>query len=334
MTTNAWRSSVTFGWLLMWSGLVLAADAVMLWTLYRQTRAARFPTADGVITRSAVTADRDKDGADRLDVAYGYEVGGRRYTGTRYCYASFGTNSGAWDRIRDELPVGARVPVAYDPNDPSESLLRPGATGFHLTLVWFLTPFNLIGVGGWVARVRARRSEFDPADPHRVARTATVWRVRLTDPDRAGCCAGTLLGIAFCGTFVWALGFGFNPPVWAAGAGYLLAVVIAVLAGVSTTPTWMEVDEVARVVRLPARPEPVEVPFAAIRAVVVTHEDAPGSDCDLLGRYHCELIRSDAAPVRCATYRHQPGAEAFVAWLHDRVGFAAPDAPRGPSEPE
>ena len=75
-------------------------------------------------------------------------VGGRRFTGTRYCYAAMGTNLGAWHRVQRQLPVGSRVPVAYDPADPSESVLRPGLTGMHLFMVWFLTPFNVIAVGG------------------------------------------------------------------------------------------------------------------------------------------------------------------------------------------
>ena len=325
MTTNTCRSDFTFGWLLMWSGLVLVADAVALWTTYHQTRASRFPTTDGVITRSAVKTDRDKDGVYRLDVAYEYEVGGRRYTGTRYSYTEIGTNTEAWDRIRDQLPVGTRVSVAYDPDAPAESLLRPGFTGFHLTLVWFLTPFNVIGIVGWV--VRARRGG-DSADPRGAMRTATGWRVRLTDSGRIGCFAVAFLGITFCGTFVWALGFGFNPPVWAAGWGYVVAVVVAGVVSSWSALPWLEVDEVARVVRLPA--PSLEIPFAVIHDVIVTHEEKIDSDGDMSYKYHCELVRSDAAPdeppVRVTTYQQRSGAEALAAWLRERIMLTAPGA--------
>lgn len=179
-------------WLLVWTTVVLAFDGVLGWAMFQQTRAATFPTTDGVITRSAVKTVRDSDGnSHRFDVAYTYTVAGQRYAGTRYSSTEMGTNTLAWHKVRDELPVGSRVSIAYNPNAPAESMLKPGFTGFHLMLVWFLTPFNLIMLGGWAYYASSRRPAFGP---HSVTKTATGWRVRLPDLGRASVFGAVLLG--------------------------------------------------------------------------------------------------------------------------------------------
>jgi hypothetical protein len=330
MPANGCSRSFGFVWLVFWSFTVLVFDAVAGFVAFHQTRAATFPTVEGIVTRSEVrtTLEGGRE-THRLDLAYDYVVAGKPYTGTRYSYAEMGTNTEAWHRIRDEIPPGTRVRVAYDPDDPAESLLHPGLTGFHLALVWFVTPFNLIMVGGWVWLARARRPAFDPTDPHSVTPTATGWRARLPGSGRAEAFGFTLLAITFCGVFVWGFGFGFDPPVPVIGGAYLGAVALAILMAAWHPPRWVEVDEVARVVRLPVRPEPVEVGFGAIRDVVVTHEEWKDSDGDACYSYHCDLIRTDAPPVRFVTHRDTVWAAAFVAWLRERVGIAPDEGQRG-----
>jgi hypothetical protein len=314
-------------WLLGWTVATLGADAALGVGAYRQARAATFPTTGGVITRCEVRTERDAEGpTHHLDVTYDYAVNGRRFTGTRYSYGEIGTNTRAWHHIRDEMPPGTRVSVSYDPDDAGESLLRPGFTGFHLMTAWFLTPFNLVMVGVATGMARARRPAFDPNSTRCVVPTATGYRVHLPAFGRAGRFAVALLAITFCGIFVWAFGFGFNPPVPVAGWSYLGAVVVAVLVAARHTPRWLEVDEVARVLRLSGQPEPVEVPFAAIRDVTVNHEEHKDSDGDGIHHYHCELIRTEAEPLRFATFRVPEGANALAAWLRERVGLVSPSA--------
>lgn len=307
-------------WLLVWTLPVVVFDGVLGWTLARQTWALTFPRADGVVTHSGVRAERDDEGdlSYRLDIAYDYEVAGRRHTGTRYSYGEMGTNTSAWKRVSAKYPVGARVRVAYDPADPDESLLKPGLTGFHVAMVWFLTPFNVIMVGGWVYLVRGRRPAFDPADRRSVAPTVTGWRVRVPGVDRARVFGGCLLGVTFAGMFVWGCGCGFNPAVWIAGTAYVVAVALAAWFARRRTP-WFEVDETARVLRLPA-----DVPFAAVRAVVVTRDETRDSEGDVTESYHCELIRAGAPPVRVATFSDRDPADALAAWLRERIRAAAP----------
>ena len=310
-------------WLIGWSVVVVIFDGFLVAAVFQQVRALTFPTTDGVVTRSEV---RTADDTNRLDVAYEYEVGGRRFTGTRYSYAEMGTNTRAWHRIADEMPVGSKARVSYDPDTPAESLLRPGPTGFHLMLVWFLTPFNLIMVGGWVFAARARRPAFGP---HSIKPIDGGYRVRLPAFSRAGCGACVLLPVTFVGSFVWAFGFGFNPPVELAGWLYVATVAIAVVVTVSVPlpQFWIEVNELIRVVRFPADPDPLEVPFAAIRDVTVRHEEKKDSEGDVTHAYHCELIRPDEQPLHIAEYSDPEAAAALAAWLRERIGLVSPSAP-------
>ena len=298
-------------WVLGWTAVVLPFDAMLGWALARQVRALAFPTTEGMVTRSGVKADGD---THRLDLAYDYTVGGRRYTGTRYCYSEMGTGAGAWRKVSDGLPVGAAVAVSYDPTDPADALLRPGLTGFHLSMLWFLTPFNVIMLGSWVALARVRR-EFAPVP------TASGWRVRVPGLGPAGCFGAVMLAVTFVGTFAWGFGCGFNPPVWLAGPVYLAAVVVAAGLGYLAERPWFEVDETARVLRLPAvAGTTYEVPFDAIRLVTVTREESRDSDGDVVQKYHCELIHADLPAVRVATYRDSEPADALVAWLREKIG--------------
>ena len=305
-------------WLLVWSAVTLTVDGMTGWSSYCQFRATTFPTADGVITRSEVTESGD---SYQLDVAYDYEVAGQRYTGTRYSYDYAGAHTReACRKTRDEVPVGAHVAVAYDPHEPAEALLRPGWTGSLLMMVWFLTPFNVVMIGVWMYYVSGLRPAFDPADPRSVAPTATGWRVRVPDIGRTGRFGVTVLGITFIGTFAWGCGCGANPPVALAGPGFLIALALGVFVALYCTTPRLEVDEVARVLRLPA-----EVPFAVIRDVIVIHEDTQDSDADENYCHHCELVRTDtpadAPPTRVATYSQPEDAEALAAWLRERIGL-------------
>ncbi len=310
-------------WLIGWTVCVLPFDVFLGCVLFQQARATTFPTAEGVVTRSNLVKGRGDEGpVYQLAVAYDYEVNGQKYTGSRYNSVDLNTGKRSWQRVADELPVGARVPVYYDPADPAESMLRPGPTGAHIAMVWFLTPFNLIMVGGWVMFARVRRPAFGP---HAVKSIADGYRVRLPAYSRAGCGAGCLLAITFCGVFVWGFVYGFDPPVELAAGTYLGAVALAVLLAVRLPVplAWVEVDERTRVLRFPAKPEPLEISFAAIRAVTVRHEEKTDSEGDVQHEYHCELVRAGKGPFNVATYSDPESAEAFASWLRARVRITA-----------
>lgn len=327
--TPAGCSCFVVVWLLGWTAGTLTFDAFIGWALYHQTRALAFATTEGTVTRSAVRTEPDGDGGDSYlpDVGYEYEVGGRRYTGSRYCYAEVGTNSKAWHKVAAARPPGARVTVWYNPADPGEAILHPGPTGTHLALLWFLTPFNVVMFGGWVAFARSRRPAFDPADRRSVEPTPTGWRVHLPTLGRAARFGGCLLAVTFVGTFALGFGFGFDPPVWLAGGAYLAAVAVAARLALGYTPPVLEVNRRKCVLWVIGGPEPVKVPFAAVRAVRVTRFDRTISDGTVTSVYLCELHRTNGEPVIEVETFHEPEtAGRFAAWLRAQIGLNEPDA--------
>lgn len=310
-------------WLTGWTVGVAIFDCVLAGSLYFQLRALTYPTANGTITHSGVTSNFD---SNQLAIVYTYEVDGRQYRGTRYSAFDVSTNSGAWRDVAAKLPVGAPVRVYYDPNDPSDAIIHPGLTGFHLSMVWFVTPFNVIAAGGWYAYVWYRRSGFDPNNRRIVQRTTRGYRVRLPALSRFGCAAILFLAITFCGVFVWGFGFGFNPPVEFIGPAYLVAIGIAVLVGraLPFPKAWMEIDERGRVVRFPPDPKPVAVPFSTIRDVVARHEEKTDSEGDTRSEYHVEFVRTDNGRFHIATYNTSEAAEALAKWLRERIRTGQP----------
>ncbi len=320
------RPASLFAWVfvLFWSALTLLADGVTTVHVWRQLRATTYPTTEGVITRSEVRTEPGDEGGTvhKLDVAYDYEVGGRRYTGTQYCYAPQGPGGRACYEIRAGLPVGARVPVYYDPDDPADALLRPGVLGSHVVFLWFLTPFNLVMLGGWVVLARGNRPGFEPAS---ATPTPTGWSVRVSPAGRWTAAAGTLMGLSFAGVFVVLALAGGNPPVAPVAGAYLAALAVAGVVAARYHVPRLEVDEAARVLRFSGRRgEPGQVPFDTVREVAVVHEQGKDSDGDPTHAYHCELVRGGGEkPVRVAAYNDRADAEALAGWLRERLGLSA-----------
>jgi hypothetical protein len=319
------RAGACFGCVFMtlWTLVVIPFDVMIGYGWFQQLRTLGFETADGVITRSAVRTEHGGDGLTHaLEVAYDYEVDGRRYTGTRYAHGMFSTNTGAWHRVSAELPVGARVPVHHDPADPSDTVLVAGPTGVQLVMLWFLAPFNVIAVGGWCYVRRTGRPEFDPHDRRRVVATPGGWDVRLPGVGRVGVFAIVLGVFGFVGTFVWAFGWGFNPPVWLIGTATVLAVCAAGALASLNPRTWLEVSEAERTLRI----GDTAVAFEAVRSVDVEEEVSTDSEGCTTRRFHCELVRRDDVPtarVRLASYGRREDADALAAWLRERLGLPA-----------
>lgn len=310
---------------LIWTAGVALFDGLAGVVLWQQARTYDFAETEGVVTRSQLKSHREPKGGttESLDVAYDYEVDGRRYTGTRYCYGAMGTGDATWSKVQRQLPVGKTVPVYHDPADPADAVLHRGPTGMTLFLFWFLTPFNVVMVVAWAHLLRNPRPRFDP---RHVAATPTGWAVRLPGAGRLAVFAGVLLGVTFVGSLVIVFTGGFNPPVGLMGWAFAGAFAAAALAALlfARHPR-LEVDDIARVVRLPPGGRGAEeVPFADVREVAVAEEQKHGPKGATWVEYRCELHRADAdTPTRLATYRERADAEALAAWLREKVGLPA-----------
>ena len=117
-------------------GVILMVVSVILARVSH--RAQHWPSAPATILRSDVArrvsrgADNRRDEFLEFDVEYEYEVGGRRYVGTTYRLSGREIFGDGTEEMR-KYPVGAVVPVRYDPADPEGAVLEvrepPGRFG-------------------------------------------------------------------------------------------------------------------------------------------------------------------------------------------------------------
>jgi len=108
--------------------------------LVRKARASsKWPSTQGTIESSTVDVERererDSDGDIHYEtkftpnIVYQYQVDGMDFAGDQISFG--GTSSSSQSRayrITNQYPEGAEVTVYFDPEDPQESVLQPGAT--------------------------------------------------------------------------------------------------------------------------------------------------------------------------------------------------------------
>lgn len=101
-----------FGGIITLAGLKLINDAKE--NLY-------WPTAEGVITQSFINWDKDR--RRYADIKYSFVVNGETITGFQISSKEMNTSS---EELLKEYPVGKKVTVYYDPDDPYNCYLEPG----------------------------------------------------------------------------------------------------------------------------------------------------------------------------------------------------------------
>lgn len=109
----------------------------------RAVASAAWPVTDGRINRSEL--ERFKDRGKTMytaDVVYEYALDGKTFRGDRVWFGDSARSSdqGVWRRAVERYPKGKVVQVHYDPADPAECVLEPGAT-------WSGSIVYLIGLG-------------------------------------------------------------------------------------------------------------------------------------------------------------------------------------------
>jgi len=109
-----------------------------------------WPTADGVIESSEVAKSTNSDGDTMYsaEVVYQYEVNGQKldsdnvFFGGDYSSSSRSDASGTVNRY----PVGKEVEVFYDPDEPSNSVLEPGAKWMSYMVYGIGMVFLVVGL--------------------------------------------------------------------------------------------------------------------------------------------------------------------------------------------
>lgn len=141
--------------LFAWTAMLAGAGAIAYawWLNQRAGVVASWPRTQGEVLESRVERERSSSTHGSTitfapRIRYQYEVQGRSFTSDRIAVGgTLDTSSKkrAAERTR-RWPVGAKVPVFYNPRDPSEAYLKPDAES-----VWLIGAIGavvgLVGLG-------------------------------------------------------------------------------------------------------------------------------------------------------------------------------------------
>lgn len=104
---------------------------------------ADWPRAEGVVTRADLLREQfgGSEGmtGEKADIRYTYTVLGAQYSGEVVAVGTknWYTNTGRAARFIETYPVGTHVLLAYDPRQPTRSVLEPGVSKYawgHLAM--------------------------------------------------------------------------------------------------------------------------------------------------------------------------------------------------------
>lgn len=118
--------------------------------LYKAHNSAKWPEVAGTIVSSNISHHLGGKGTpySSPDIAYSYQVGPTLYIGDNIAYAPLSSsNTRKVSQVTGRYPVGRVVTVYYDPSNPQESVLEPGATTDSWTKVIAGIIFLIIAMG-------------------------------------------------------------------------------------------------------------------------------------------------------------------------------------------
>ncbi|MEM8872789.1 MAG: DUF3592 domain-containing protein [Planctomycetota bacterium] len=126
------------------------------WSAFTSAHASSsWPSVDGTIIRSTVHGVGE--GRDKAFIEYRYAVDDHTHTSNRIKFGSIAGNSEtAQQAIADKYPIGTTVKVHYDPDMPTNAVLKPGVgagTWFYLAI-----PFVLPALGLYLLKLRRSAS--------------------------------------------------------------------------------------------------------------------------------------------------------------------------------
>ena len=309
------------------SFVVVQVDGAWGWGFIKQAGSLRYAMATGKVTLSRPENIKQEGEA----VQYSFEVGGRTFIGTRVRYAH-----SDWEVEKSAMlanPIGAAVPVFYDPENPQNSLLMPGLRGKDTVLVLFVTPFNLVMLGLWIwVAGWLRERLFHPvAGGVKIIADGSATRVRLPhyQPVVWGLATSTALG--FVSLVAMAVGTNFKPSlglgladiglIYLAGIGVFLWRWWRMRSGVDD----LVLHETNRTLELPptfGRKQRATVNFADIKSFTVEEVEHRNKNGGVSYTYEPTLyLRGpEAGTQTLADWSDEVKAEDFAKWLRHRLG--------------
>jgi hypothetical protein len=267
-------------------------------------------------------------------IEYVYRVGGIEYHGKRYRYGEGSSSDSAWAQTAVAArPVGAEIPVFYNPGDPADALLSPGVDGGDLMLLLFLTPFNAVMLGLWSVGSSALRHWIRPRPAGGLRLRTTRWQTRVSLEEFGPLMAGLVAvgGSAFASVFVIAFGFGgFHPrlpvvgTVWGIVLGLGLIAVLWQWLRLRSGRLDMVIDESAGWMEVPAEGgnrQPRRIPFTAVQRVDVETVSERTSGRRNTVTYHpvLHLRTGHGDSIRVGKFHLETRAQGFADWLRQKV---------------
>jgi Protein of unknown function (DUF3592) len=122
-------------------------------------RASTWQPVTAIVTEASLerSGDGSDAGSNRVQARYNYEIGGKRYDGTRVGLVDGGDNIGDWQQAQFARLAGARqsgqpIQIWVDPNSPERAIVnRDIRWGLVLFMIPFAVLFPLISLGAsWV----------------------------------------------------------------------------------------------------------------------------------------------------------------------------------------
>lgn len=132
------------GWICMVAGGVLVAVGFYLAVLH--VTALSWPSVEGIVLSTGI---EDKGGRARYApmVIFRYEVGGVTYESSEIARTKAYSSSKAWAEGKAaRFQPGSRVPVFYDPDDPSRGFLDKGTVDGVVAAFGVGVLFVLVGI--------------------------------------------------------------------------------------------------------------------------------------------------------------------------------------------
>ena len=127
-----------------------------------------WPSKEGTVLESKISINSSDDGTTYgADVTYEYKVNEKTYEGDKVTVSEVSTGSrGRARNIVNRYPVGNKVTVFYDPDDPETSVLETGMTGGSwlfpgIGVVFFLIPLTIL-----ITSEKASRKENKQINKH------------------------------------------------------------------------------------------------------------------------------------------------------------------------
>ena len=290
-------------------------DVVTSRGIYHQLRATQFVATPGKILSSKVESNRGGDSTTYLPkVTYEYKVDDQTLRGEIVRYGEVSSNDSYAHEFVADHPVGAMVDVHYDSSNPSDAVLITGIEGFDLFMLMFLTPFNVIMVGGWYFLASTIKQLVVPASlirPCRYIDHGYEIRIMVNRVSLIAVIGVCLLALCFVSVFIVGFGAEGFRPSWSA----MLTVWSIIFSITALITTWFAirnwsggydivVDRFDQKVTLPAtnkRNQEVTLSFKDIEQVYVDSNVKIDSDGD----------RQETFFVRMKTQPHKKAVDKF-----------------------